>query len=341
MLKKASIPMSANQISKLMEKGEMKFDNERQRGYVWDKKRKSLLIHSMIYGYPIPAFFFIKDGKVYDCMDGKQRCNAIFEFMHDLFPLTDIPVIEEEIDGEIVEVDINGLRFTQLSEEVQDIIKSYSLLIYYYEDISDDEISELFFRLNNGKALTSTEITRVKANNMQDIIKLGKHSVFKKILTESQINKYNNEEIIMKSHIMLYSDVKCLDTSFVKPYIADLNMSNEEKSHLSDILDTMNDMIDCIESNGNVKVSKKLVKKISKKTHFLSVLYVVNTFNVKSADVLADFVKYFFSDEHGASVSEIYNDNCNSGSGHTQAVNARIEELTKAWKQFNLQKIGE
>ncbi len=38
----------------------------------------------MIYGYAIPAMYFTRDEDgVYDSLDGKQRSNAISEFLHD------------------------------------------------------------------------------------------------------------------------------------------------------------------------------------------------------------------------------------------------------------------
>lgn len=51
-----------------MEAGKVNFDNAVQRGLVWDISKKSLLIHSMVYGYAIPAMYFTRDMEgVYDC----------------------------------------------------------------------------------------------------------------------------------------------------------------------------------------------------------------------------------------------------------------------------------
>jgi len=66
MLKKANIDWTAKQLNKLAQKGLIQFDNAIQRGYVWDVKRKSLLIHSMLVGYPIPPFYAAKNGEGYE-----------------------------------------------------------------------------------------------------------------------------------------------------------------------------------------------------------------------------------------------------------------------------------
>ena len=46
MLKKANISWSVKQVVKMIRNGNIKFDNAVQRGYEWDKKRASLLVHS-------------------------------------------------------------------------------------------------------------------------------------------------------------------------------------------------------------------------------------------------------------------------------------------------------
>lgn len=50
MLKRANINWNARQLAKMAQNGSIRFDNAVQRGYVWDDKRKSLLIHSMLIG---------------------------------------------------------------------------------------------------------------------------------------------------------------------------------------------------------------------------------------------------------------------------------------------------
>lgn len=78
MIKKLNIQWNARQLAKMCMNGSITFDNAIQRGYVWDVKRKSLLIESMILGYPIPAFYSKRgENKVFDMLDGKQRSNAI------------------------------------------------------------------------------------------------------------------------------------------------------------------------------------------------------------------------------------------------------------------------
>ena len=52
-LRKANITWNCNQLTKMIKGAKISFDNVVQRSFVWDKKRKSDLIESLIIGYPI------------------------------------------------------------------------------------------------------------------------------------------------------------------------------------------------------------------------------------------------------------------------------------------------
>ena len=85
-MQRFNINWTAKALVNQMEKGKVNYDNAVQRNLVWDTEKKSLLIHSMIYGYAIPAMYFTRDENgVYGSLDGKQRSNTISEFLHDEF----------------------------------------------------------------------------------------------------------------------------------------------------------------------------------------------------------------------------------------------------------------
>ena len=98
MLKQAKLEWNARQLCRMVQRGEIKFDNAVKRGLVWDVQRKSLLIHSMLTGYPIPPFYAVKGGGCYDMLDGKQRTNAIVDFISGKFELEGLP--EGDVENE-------------------------------------------------------------------------------------------------------------------------------------------------------------------------------------------------------------------------------------------------
>src|ERR1017187_6390492 len=58
-----------------------------QRNYVWDLKRSSKLIESIILGIPIPQVFLYEEGRNrFLEIDGQQRLMSIYFFMQQRFP---------------------------------------------------------------------------------------------------------------------------------------------------------------------------------------------------------------------------------------------------------------
>ena len=53
-MQRFNINWTAKTLCNQMKKGAVNFDNAVQRSLVWDDSKKSLLIHSMLYGFAIP-----------------------------------------------------------------------------------------------------------------------------------------------------------------------------------------------------------------------------------------------------------------------------------------------
>lgn len=61
-----------------------------QRNYVWDIKRASKLIESLIIGLPVPQIFLHEAGRNhFNVIDGQQRLMSIYYFMEQRFPRDD------------------------------------------------------------------------------------------------------------------------------------------------------------------------------------------------------------------------------------------------------------
>ena len=58
-----------------------------QRNYVWDRKRASKFIESLIIGLPVPQIFLYQlDRNKYSVIDGQQRLMSIYFFIKQRFP---------------------------------------------------------------------------------------------------------------------------------------------------------------------------------------------------------------------------------------------------------------
>lgn len=334
-IKKANIQWSAKQLTKSIEKGTVTFDNAVQRGYVWDNDRKSLLIHSMIEGYPIPAFFAAKDENGYSMLDGKQRSNAIADYINGKYELSNLPEVAFE-DGEENTIDINDLDFAGLPEEFQDRIKDYSLTVYYFDGITDEEINELFFRLNNGKPLSAIELTRVKAKSLTIIKDIAKHEIFTSTLTEKAINKYTNEDIVIKSWAILTQDTPNLETKNIRPMIETADITEEQAENLKSVYDKVLEVYTALTATED-KQDKKIAKRITTRTHLISLIPIISKqINNSAWDTVqfTNWVRHFFSGTKSATISEEYNEAARSASGKTENVKKRLEVITADFRQY-------
>ncbi|WP_167615873.1 DUF262 domain-containing protein [Maribellus sediminis] len=62
---------------------------EYQRRLVWDRKRKSMFIESLLLNIPIPPIFLYEwDYSRYEVMDGQQRLSSIIDFYENKYKLT-------------------------------------------------------------------------------------------------------------------------------------------------------------------------------------------------------------------------------------------------------------
>lgn len=340
MFTKANINWNTNQLVKMISNGRITFDNAVQRGLVWKDDQKSLLIHSMLTGYPIPALYARKgEDKTYDMLDGKQRCSTIVEFRNDEFALTELsPIVTD--DGE--EVDITGKTYSELSEDFKDIINNYSLTVYYFENMADDEVAEMFYRLNNGKPLSGIVMTRCKAKSLKTIMELGQHKLFKDNMTEKAMGRYTNEDIVIKSYMMLTqprSEI-CLDTKVVRPMTQTVEFTDKDVDMLNAVFDRLvavhAELLERAEANAD-KTQEKIAKRMLVRTHMISLVPIVwksikNQINVFT---LADWVEKFFTGKAGKiSVSEKYNSNSSNGSNHHAQVEARWSAMEDSYGAF-------
>ena len=322
MLKRLNINWNARQLAKMCENGSIVFDNAVQRGHVWDIKRDSLLIESMVIGYPIPPFYAKRgENKVFDMLDGKQRARAIRTYLNNEYALTGV---SEELDGKY---------FSELPQEVQDEIISYSLTVYYFEDITDEEVNEMFYRLNNGKPLTAIELTRVKAKSFEKIKELSKHEIFTEALKDSQINRYTNEDIVIKSLVMLNCEKPSLKNDFIRPWVIETEITEDMAADVKTALSCIQSAHDYLVEHEHIKAAKKLYIR----THLISMIPLAEKVRNSSETVvdLAKFINYFFTPEKGVTINQAYNTHCSSGSNSEYAVEIRGRMIMHEWQKWS------
>lgn len=120
---------------------------EYQRRARWDRKKKSLLIESFLMNVPIPPLFlFENDYNQYEIMDGRQRMEAISDFLANRFALTGLEFWPE----------LQGKRFNDLPSIIQRglLRRTISAVVLLAEtsraEVDFDIRMILFRRLNTG-----------------------------------------------------------------------------------------------------------------------------------------------------------------------------------------------
>jgi hypothetical protein len=134
-------------LHQLQQDGQLKLQAEFQRNSIWPKSAKAYLIDTILNERPIPLFFFQRGASPqsgrpeYAVVDGQQRLRAVFEFLEDRFKLT------ESKDDSIAKP-FGNKRYSQLPSEMQERILNYDLVVQELSGYSEDDIRDMFARMN-------------------------------------------------------------------------------------------------------------------------------------------------------------------------------------------------
>lgn len=119
-----------------------------QRQYVWDRKKASRLIESVLLRVPLPIIYLSEqqDSKEY-VIDGQQRLTSLFSFIDGQFPGGE----PFKLIGLTAYKELNKKSFAELDEDMQNRIQDYNLRTVTLLKQSDPDLKfEIFERLNTG-----------------------------------------------------------------------------------------------------------------------------------------------------------------------------------------------
>lgn len=144
-----------------------------QRNPVWQQPQKDYLIETILLQLPVPEIYMVNRIKptgesTYVVVDGQQRLRTILEFVNLELELRQAPQNYPSIR-----------KFTDLSDEEKQRFWRYPMVVRDLEDSSDDEIRNLFQRLNKyAFVLNEQELrnARFKGSFLKTVEKLGEHS---------------------------------------------------------------------------------------------------------------------------------------------------------------------
>jgi Protein of unknown function DUF262/HNH endonuclease len=176
MRQKNTKQMSINFIKFQMDQGKLNLAPDYQREAVWTTPQKQLLIDSLLNGIDIPKLYFHQRKQIppeYDVVDGQQRIRAVTEFLAGEFRLAKDA---DPVDGH----PCAGLYFSQLATDLQGhLIEANFDVVVMDWNYTDEDVREMFARLQNGTSLNAAEKRHAIRGGMNTVVQsLAKHPVF-------------------------------------------------------------------------------------------------------------------------------------------------------------------
>ena len=153
-MKTSSKERTLQWIADQYKKGNVSFSHKLQRPIgQWSPKMKSLLIHSLLSGFPVNPIYVVEENKTIYTLDGSQRTSTCISYINNEFALSkDTPniSIDSKENGESVskECEIAGKKFKKLDPDVQVTLLACSLEFCTLSDYTDNEVKEMFRRQN-------------------------------------------------------------------------------------------------------------------------------------------------------------------------------------------------
>jgi hypothetical protein len=170
----ASQPTSVQTVYTWYREGKLLVNRRYQRKLVWTLEEKQKLIGSILKKYPIPAILLAeRDGSpgTYEIIDGLQRLHSIVSFIENSFPLPDgrsfnvdqFPTAKAAAaEGAFIVAE--GANFIG-PKEVSTIL-DYSLALSVMRNSTDDEVNDVFDRINTyGHRLSDQERRQAGVQN--------------------------------------------------------------------------------------------------------------------------------------------------------------------------------
>ena len=140
-----------------------------QRSKVWDSTKERKLLDTIYKGWDIPKVYLnVIDEENFEVIDGQQRLTAIFKFYDDDLAL---PSNTEKV---------GGLTYQQLEDRVKDKFDDYEIDLVLISDATEEEIRDLFLRLQLSVPTNTAERLNAILSNMTSFVKkLSNHNFFK------------------------------------------------------------------------------------------------------------------------------------------------------------------
>jgi hypothetical protein len=206
---------------------------EYQRQFIWEPKRQSRFIESVLLGVPLTPFLVSEDdNNRLEIIDGSQRIRTLIAFSEDKLRLRNL----EKLDK------INGAKFKDLPRKLQNNINNRDFKVIVVSEKADENVrKDIFGRINTSSAdLTDSELRKgaYSGDFYQMILELKNNSVFKEVCPVSKVKEKRGEyeELILRffTYTDQYLEFKHDVAVFLNSYLDDKNDNGFNNIEYSD-----------------------------------------------------------------------------------------------------------
>lgn len=201
-----------------------------QREFVWDIRRQSKFIESVIVGLPVPYIFVAdapeNEGRL-EIVDGSQRIRTLAAFMHDELVLTDLKKLET----------LNGFRYSDLPLSRQRRFNRRTIRMIELTEKADEEVRrDIFERINTGsnilndmekrRGIMDTPFINTFLTECAQIQKLAELAP----LSEASLRRREREEFVLRffAYLANYKSFDRQVNEFLNQYIASIENSFDD-----------------------------------------------------------------------------------------------------------------
>lgn len=225
-----------------------------QRGPVWTRPTKALLIDSILRRYDVPMVYLLERDvplpHKFEVVDGQQRLRAIWEFIDGDYSLSkDAPNIDN--------VPISNKQYDQLPNAFRNRLRTFEIVVAYITGARQPQVSEVFARMQMGVRLNPPELRNAIQTGLRHAIDgiARDHPFFKNSKIPSL--RFNHQDFLAHAvsvcHHGATRDAKAAQLKDDYIQLADSNIYSPLMAATDDILNVLDSV--------NLEVSKRMTQK--------------------------------------------------------------------------------
>jgi hypothetical protein len=219
----------------------IEFPEYQREPTVWNRDQKQRLLDSILRRFDIaPIYFYERDDGGWECIDGRQRLNAIMSFLG-VNPVDEHNGFELRIDNEVGEegnddlTPFDGASFEVLDDAVKQSILDYEVItVFLSGSRAPSEFNLQFLRLNLGALINAGEKLHAMVGVMRDLLfesdRLGQHRFLSRVRVRTR--RYAHE--LIAAQVMLEISSKATTGEFVRARHFDLQKYLKDHSEDED-----------------------------------------------------------------------------------------------------------